>query len=317
MADLFDPIESPSGPQSAQEFSTRVDAELNNAVARDNLLADDAAMDRRVLAGSGRLESEGAEVSVVGGAVRISNGFFYAGPGVDEEDDAFFEGLRLKQIASEYGYLELTGADEPPLNKSSGTFGYMSWYGDTIWFNSRQSSDEQIAALFGRWCLGKVVTDGAGAVSVDTSYTDSIPNLSAMAGLIAALTTRVETLESLGGGEGGGSAYSGINPWLPAPLDSRQTSVVLLEKFAAMQAQIDALSGSNTRPFQTRNDQMMSRIALLEQGVTRTHRDEGRRYESAHVLLADDDVVYGTGSSGDENFVGEGVQPNDEGKFEI
>lgn len=321
MADYFEPIEAPSSPESAQQFATRIDTQFNAAVARDNTLAEDAALDRFLVAGVGRIANHGAEVSVASGAVRISNGFFLAGPGVDSEDDAHFEGARLKAIASEAGYLELTGADEPPLNKSLGTWGYMSWYGDVVWFDSRQTDEEDVEALYRRWCLGKVTTNGVGATAIDTTYTDLIPNFAELAAALAALTARVEALEAGGGGGGGGGGedggflYSGVAPWLPSPADDRQTSIVLLEKFAALEARIGTIEGSNTRPFQTRTDQALSRIALLEQGQARTHRDEARRYESAHVVLADDDVVYGLGESGDENFVGDGLQPDEEGKF--
>jgi hypothetical protein len=315
MAELFDELIPPAGNESAQQFATRAQSELNTSVARDNILAEDAALDRRMVAGPGRLANEGAEPSVVSGKVRISNGFFYAGPGVDDEDDSYFAGLRLKEISSEYGSLELLGEDAPPLNKPGGTWGYISWYGDVVWFDTRQTSDEQIAALQGRWLLGKVVTDGSGAASIDTSFTQSIPNMGAMQAMILALTTRVETLESLGGGGEGGAAYLSLIPYKPSPADSRASTVVLEEKFAAMESRIGSVEGSNTRPQQTRTDQLINRIALLEQAIARLEREEARRFESAHVVLSEDGTVYGTGEDGDENFVGPGLQPNEDGKF--
>ncbi len=278
MAEYFEPIAAPTGPESAQQFANRIDTQFNEAVARDNLLADDAAMDRRVIAGAGRLENEGAEVSVVSGVARVSNGFFYAGPGANEDDESHFEGLRLKQIASELGYLELLDSDAPPLSKPGGAFGYMSWYGDVLWFDTRQTSPTQIEELYGRWCLGKVVTDGVGAVSVDTVYTDSIPNLATMKALIDALTTRVEMLESAGGGEGGGGgggggggfAYAGVAPWLPDPADDRQTYIVIAAMLAALRAELMALiRDGGVRPQQTDLAKLIGENAIMRQEIAK------------------------------------------------
>jgi hypothetical protein len=200
MADYFDDISAPTTNESAGDFADRIQTELSASVARDNEVAELSQLDRLLMCGPGRFSNGGAAVTVVSATVRIANGYYYAGPGVAVEDADYFAGLRLRQIDSEYSYIELTGADAPPLNKSAGTWGYISWYGDVVWFDSEQTTAEQVADLAGRWCIGKIITDGSGAVSVAAGTTKILENVFDLAALVAALTEAVENLEALSGG---------------------------------------------------------------------------------------------------------------------
>lgn len=154
----------------------------------------------------------------------------------------------------------------------------------------------------------KVTTDADEVLTVSSTLADS--------DVILWLPALIATLLTLSGVDGeSGFAYAGQAPWLPSPEDDRQTSIVLLEMFTALQSAVDTNSGTGTRPHATKQDQLMHRIALLEQAVARFEREEARRYESAHVVLSDDTEVYGTGTDGDEDFVGPGLQPDAAGRF--
>jgi hypothetical protein len=154
----------------------------------------------------------------------------------------------------------------------------------------------------------KVTTDADEVLTVSSTLADS--------DVILWLPALIATLLTLSGVDGeGGFAYAGVAPWLPSPEDDRETSIVLEERFAAIMALIEAASGTGTRPHATKQDQLMQRIALLEQAVARFEREEARRYESAHVVLSDDTEVYGIGTGDDEDFVGPGLQPDAAGRF--
>jgi hypothetical protein len=199
--DYFDAIPPVVGPQSAQDYATSQHNNVTELVARDNELAENSQIDRELIVGRGaRFLDSGCEVTVVSGKVRIANGFFMAGAGADSGDASYFPGLRIKQIAGESGYIELTGADAPPLSQGQ-THGYMSAYGDVVWFATEQTSAEQIADLYGRWYLGRFATDGSGATSKTAGSTHELESLAGLLERLEDAEAAIENFEALNAGE--------------------------------------------------------------------------------------------------------------------
>jgi hypothetical protein len=116
----------------------------------------------------------------------------------------------------------------------------------------------------GSGVLCQVTTDADQVLTIDSSEEESdvIPWL-------PVLLARLRTLNAGGsGGEGGGFAYSGAAPWLPAPDDSRQTSVVIAALIDAVRADLTAMIQSGgIRPQQTDLSKLISENAILRQEV--------------------------------------------------
>lgn len=203
----------------SDQFPGELQGWLNYLLNCANTLDQEAALDRLLKEGVGRIEAHGCTLANASGTLRVLDGWFQAGAGVADTEDEYFVGARMAEIkgAGNVGYIEIVEDDAPPANKPSGTFGYMSWHGDVIWFDTKQTTTSQIAALWGRWCIGKVTTDASGAVTaVESDEADVVYRVTNLSNILQ----RLEILEQSGGGSGGGtgSIYVGLNNWLPSDL---------------------------------------------------------------------------------------------------
>jgi hypothetical protein len=188
----YTPLPATATPEAT---NAAFDSRIASAVSDINTVNDQQALLTEKLFGIGSIT--GCGLSVVGDVLRMADGYFLAGPGVaDTDDPTYFIGARLKQVlgAGAAGHIEITGDDAPPLNAAAGVFGYMSWYGDVVWFTT-----EQMPRPDGRWQIGKVITDASGSVSVVADTADLAPS-------IASHELRIKALEDAGPG-GDGPAY--------------------------------------------------------------------------------------------------------------
>src|SRR5687768_18306586 len=101
-------------PEISNSFPDELQARLDAGDDYDNTLDEEAALTRLHLHGVGRIVPGGCLLSVNSGTLRMSDGWFQAGPGVESTDPAYFIGVRLAEVDGVPGYIEITGDDAPP-----------------------------------------------------------------------------------------------------------------------------------------------------------------------------------------------------------
>jgi hypothetical protein len=115
---------------------------------------------------------------------------------------------------------------------------------------------------------------------------------------------------------GGGAAYSGLAPWLPVPGDPRKTSVVLDERFAALESTLrDEIAEGGIRPRSTRVDHLIHEHALTRQMAGSLVPVELERSQSANLIKAVDGI-FGDGSNNHPDFIDTDLTINEDGSLE-
>jgi len=152
----------------------------NTVQAALNTLDDEANLASFYLHGVGRVDGCVLTFDAPSGRLRLPNGWFLAGCGLDATDASYWPGARLVLVNGSAGYIELVGDNAPPA--SSVTFGFMSASGDVVWSNAPLvGSDGRRPG--GRWMIGQVTTDASGSVTaVDATLADIVGQKPATSG---------------------------------------------------------------------------------------------------------------------------------------
>jgi hypothetical protein len=236
---------SPADPDAT---TGQLQARFDTAQDALNTLGNEAALERQILHGIGRLSGEGCEITLGGdGVLRMTNGYFLAGPGVADDDDAYFIGARLVRVNGEAGYIELVGDDAPPLDQPDGVFGYMSAYGDVLWDDTKPPG---AFTQNGRWCIGKAVTGASSISSVDADIADIVPGLQYLLALINA------------GGGGGSGGEGGAVFWELLKRSAVNPQTIAQFVGSEIEARLGG-TGTNLLPPEVRDEVMVNALHSL------------------------------------------------------
>lgn len=160
----------------------------------------------------------------------------------------------------------------------------------------------------GSGILAKVVSN--------TTTVTSITTTSAESDVILTMPEIVAMLLAAGSGGSGGSTFIGDGQWLST--DTRATSVVIDEKFAAQKAELEdeINTGSSIKPMQQKTDILTQETAIIRQEVIALQPDTGERSASANIESSVDGT-YGDGSDGRSDYLIDSTMTiNDDGEFD-
>ena len=300
-----------------ETFTAELQGRLNYIYNALNTLSDEAALDRLLKEGVGRIEGQGGTLVNASGTLRVLDGWFQAGAGVASTEDEYFVGARMAEIkgAGGVGYIEIVADDAPPPNKTSGTFGYMSWYGDVVWFDTKPTTPTQIAALNGRWCIGKVTTDAAGLVTaVDSDVADVVYRTTSLGELWAIVNEWLQNGGTGGGGTGGPVFWELLK-------HSVTDDTTIEEAFAGADSVLEArltrlIEGRGEREMRSDLDEHRVEAAITRQNAGLVSPVGLLRSRSANILRTTHGM-YGTGQNDTPNHLGPCTVPlhQDTGQF--